>query len=147
MPGSRLSEMKNSQINTSSRCQAKFLTSAKYLTKRDWSEISRVQTRNISRLLNSRSADYFISLRALFDWVFPFADFRFKLYYCWTLTFTTSGQCYIVSIQLINSRIWKFMYNYYPTKWLYKYACCLLSCEIYEPMSLMRMVCAWAVLQ
>ena len=29
------------------RCQAKFLTSAKYLTKRDGSEISRVQARNI----------------------------------------------------------------------------------------------------
>jgi hypothetical protein len=29
------------------RCQAKFLTSAKYLTKRDGSEISRLQARNI----------------------------------------------------------------------------------------------------
>jgi hypothetical protein len=28
------------------RCQAKFLTSAKYLTKRNGSEISRVQARN-----------------------------------------------------------------------------------------------------
>jgi hypothetical protein len=52
-----------------------------------------------------------------------------------------------VSIQLINCRIWKFMYKYYPTKWLYKYTCCLLTCEIYEPKSFMRIVCAWAVLQ
>jgi hypothetical protein len=87
---------------------------------------------------------YFISLRAHFDWLFYNWDFRFKLYYRRTLTFTTSG---IVSIQLINCRIWKFMYKYYPTKWLYKYTYCLLSCEIYEPKSFMRMVCAWAVLQ
>jgi hypothetical protein len=93
----------------------------------------------------SSVAIYFISLRALFDWLFPFADFRFKLYYRWTLTFTTSG---IVSIsQLINCRIWKFMYKYYRTKWLYKYTCCLLSCEIYESKSFMRIVCACAVLQ
>jgi hypothetical protein len=37
------------------------------------------------------------------------------------------------------------MYKYYPTKWLYKYTCCLLSCEIYEPKLFMRIVCAWAV--
>jgi hypothetical protein len=111
-PYAMLPNVSNIDIAKSKRPTHELIVAACYWNSENWEGLVSLVliVMHIGYSITFETGVYFISLslRALFEWLFPYL--RFKLYYRWTLTFTISG---IVSIQLINCRndVWKFMYK------------------------------------